>query len=351
MPTTQALFYFDNTTLADSNSIYTDATLTSVAADGYYSDGVIIRQLLGGILQPPIICPSCGLSCNDGSINFNNTPNPQPGLYEMVFNTTSVGAILIHVKPTGSDFPMGIVAIIDGGAVATQKLSCNHDNSNPSLNLISPSFIGSPSTPVFFGDASQANACGFPFPPLSTLNVNLQNYYWDIGTSSFITPATTTNFNIEDYMGDHTLGLNPLVPLIGADPPGAWMVLPRTVIDSNAIRMYVYAYCGGSGNPMFDIDVYCPMILPYVSTSQVFANELDACSATVDDQMFYVSVSQGVTPPPIPELGINDWVFTDAYGQGYAPDGFYKAIFVPPACPTGCVIQVSNGRVIAITGC
>ena len=59
---TQSLYYLDAPSFSSATKVYTDAALTTVAPDGYYSDQSISRQQVGGVLLPQITCPSCDSS-------------------------------------------------------------------------------------------------------------------------------------------------------------------------------------------------------------------------------------------------------------------------------------------------
>ena len=56
---TQGTFYLDAPSLSSASVIYDDANLTTVAADGFYSDGTIVREQALGVLLPQVACPSC----------------------------------------------------------------------------------------------------------------------------------------------------------------------------------------------------------------------------------------------------------------------------------------------------
>lgn len=56
---TQGTYYLDAPSLSAASVIYDDANLTTVAADGFYSDGVISREQSSGALLPQVSCPSC----------------------------------------------------------------------------------------------------------------------------------------------------------------------------------------------------------------------------------------------------------------------------------------------------
>ena len=73
---TQATYYLDAPSLSSATVIYSDINLTTVAADGFYSDGTIVREQVSGSLLPQNSCPSCATPCG-GSISASG----QQGIY------------------------------------------------------------------------------------------------------------------------------------------------------------------------------------------------------------------------------------------------------------------------------
>jgi|TARA_R110000744_G_scaffold271122_1_gene384140 hypothetical protein len=77
----QGTYYFDAATFASATAVFTDSDLTICAADGYYSDGVISRQLVNCVLLDAVVCPDCGgsptppalvFTCAIASLSINN---------------------------------------------------------------------------------------------------------------------------------------------------------------------------------------------------------------------------------------------------------------------------------------
>jgi hypothetical protein len=54
-----AVYYLNGTTLSNSTAIYADVELTICESDGFYSDGVIVRQLVNCVLLNVQGCPTC----------------------------------------------------------------------------------------------------------------------------------------------------------------------------------------------------------------------------------------------------------------------------------------------------
>ena len=59
MARTLSTFYFDGTSFATATAVYTNATLTTLAPDGYYSNEVLVRQQLNGVLLNATTCTTC----------------------------------------------------------------------------------------------------------------------------------------------------------------------------------------------------------------------------------------------------------------------------------------------------
>ena len=67
-------YYSDSPLLSLATAIYQDADLTILAPDAYYSDQVITRRQLIGVLQAPVTCASCAPQCQLSGEGFINNP-------------------------------------------------------------------------------------------------------------------------------------------------------------------------------------------------------------------------------------------------------------------------------------
>lgn len=56
---TSSTYYLNAPSLASATSVFTDDALLINAADGFYSDGVISRELFDSVLLPQVTCPIC----------------------------------------------------------------------------------------------------------------------------------------------------------------------------------------------------------------------------------------------------------------------------------------------------
>tara|TARA_A100000172_G_scaffold76180_1_gene59434 strand:+ start:5945 stop:7264 length:1320 start_codon:yes stop_codon:yes gene_type:complete len=92
---TEALYYMDALTLEEATSIYTDIGLTTLAADGFYSNTAISRQQLNGLLQAQTTCDNCA-----------SPPPTTATLYSVTQNVTNniVGTLGVNYSLSGSGY-------------------------------------------------------------------------------------------------------------------------------------------------------------------------------------------------------------------------------------------------------
>ena len=87
-------YFLDAATLSGATAVFTDATLTTAAPDGYYSDSTVVRQQVGGVLTLSTpACPDCAFPCGQG-VNASG----DQGIYDITFSVgTNIGATIIYV--------------------------------------------------------------------------------------------------------------------------------------------------------------------------------------------------------------------------------------------------------------
>ena len=300
-----ALYYLDGNTLADSTAVYTDAGLTTCAADGFYSDGTIVRELSGCLLLPAQTCPSCNIPCSEFITYLGSD-----GLYNVSVNVggtpTDVGAIVITFVPRG--VPDGIKVSYNGNTY--NELSAQFDGYHASTVATNFTFLG-----------NTANDCG-----ISGSIYALDEYDYSFVDSDFIATGNTESVTVA--AGD--------VSLSAGIPINCIMVVPKVTAGPSNLDVSIASPCGISN---FNIEVACPRLLTAISSTSVYADKLDACSVDPSINIYNVPVNGSYGT-----IGLYDWVFYDDYGQGIADDGFYKL-------STGDVIEVQNGVVIQIATC
>lgn len=303
MPT-QETYYLDAVSLGSASVVYTDANLSTVAPDGFYSDGFISREQVSGVLLPQTACPGCTTPCGS-----NVNASGAQGVYYLSTEVgTDTGAIIIRFDPFG--VPDGIYLYFD-----TQEYN----------GVVSPTYgwlQGTLGLPTYIGQSS-AN-CGIPAGSPYTLDEYEFNN---------VTPAP--------------LGTTMSVPILAGQlqftagaPGNVMMVVPKTNTYPSEIVLQLIGPCSGTA---FNVSVSCPTILTEFSSTTMFASSALACAGTID-QSYYVAHLNGSAGA----LGLYDLVFSDPNGEFKLAAGFYKTT----AASANDWFQVdANGAIIAFGVC
>jgi hypothetical protein len=133
-------YYLDAPSLGSASVIYSDAALTIIAEDGFYSDGVISREQVSGVLLPQQTCPSCELPVT-GLIWETTVDNPCDATPWVVSNQN----LKIRYNVTDSENCGGTCSSIQAGT-ATATITVGAVNVNMGLSF---SGIGELEAPDF----------------------------------------------------------------------------------------------------------------------------------------------------------------------------------------------------------
>ena len=302
-------YVIDGPSLGSSTTIYTDASMTTFAADGYYSDGSIVRELISGSLQPQANCPTCSQPCNTGVVTATGD-----GSYDMGIDLgASTGAVLVKVTlPAPNAIPIGIKAEYNG--------TVYNGGSSPTYFKLQ----GAAGLHTYIGSSSLD--CGVvansPY-----VNIPVQKY----NGTSFINTGLITSISV----------VSPQLKLTLASPFEFYMVIPKISASIPDLNVNIQSLCGGSAT--FDIEVSCPFTLPFGLGSLGYGTAFDACSQPTDQNIYYVHVNGAAGV-----LGLADLVFQDSDGLTPLADGFYQA---PAMLGGNDWFQVENGVLIQIGNC
>jgi len=283
MPT-PTTYFLNGPSLGSSTSIYTDAGLSVCAPDGFYSDGVIVREQVGCILQVAQECPNCAVTCGD-SIGISTANS---GAFVMNFEAgAGLGAIIVRFNPF--TVPDGI------------KIEFNSNVYNVFSSVVYgylyPLIPGGP--PIFLGRLSDdCITTGTPYV--------LPEYEYD--GSAFVSTGNTQTITVSP--GQKALTLN--------SPMNCIAVVPKTSASPSNVRVTVYGVCD---NTLSSISVGCPVMLNSFPCSNPAFTPLDICGVVVENQTYYIApvTGNGIT------LGLYDWIFADPYGEVIVSDGYYKS--------------------------
>ena len=304
---TSSTFYLNGPSLASATAAFTDDNLTICAADGFYSDGVIVREQLGCVLLPQQTCPACATPCGEAI-----TASGAQGIYLVNLETgTDIGAIVIRFDP--ASVPDGIRATFN--SVVYNKLTSPVDGLHQSSGASDFTVVGA--TGADCGLAG--NTTNFP-----TITEFLYN-----GTA-FVATGNTQSLTI--YPGDVSLG---------AAPGNCMLVIPKTTASPSIVNIEIIGPCGGTA---WSIEANCPALLPGFSSSFGYVSSITACAASLTQTYYHASLDN--TPGSI---DVYDFVYFNDNGSVPLSDGYYNA--------TGSItggadyFQVTNGVVVAVGNC
>lgn len=120
---TSATFYLDAPSLSSASVVYSNATLTTVAANGFYSDGTIVREQSGGVLLPQSSCPSCAAT-QSFIIYFDVTTSP-PNTYGWASSSAACAGtgtpLTVYIIGTATDLYDAVVT--KGKALYTNSIT------------------------------------------------------------------------------------------------------------------------------------------------------------------------------------------------------------------------------------
>tara|TARA_R110002020_G_scaffold70385_2_gene182621 strand:- start:1325 stop:2269 length:945 start_codon:yes stop_codon:yes gene_type:complete len=305
-------YYIDSSTFATATGVYIDASLTTAAPDGYYSDGVIYRLQTSGLLSRNITCPDCNPPCG-GAISGTGTQ----GVYYINYDVgNSIGAVIITLTPAGTFRPVGISTIYDGQSY--NEFSSVNDGYLAGTPVNAPTYVG-----------DTAADCG-----IAGVLHTIDEYDYNVATGLFTATGTQLSFGVTASQVQTTTGT-----------PGACvMVIPKLNISPTIIAVSIFAPCASTN---WTIAATCPTALTSFQCSSLpFANSTLACADTPEIVCYNAPVT-GVAGSP----DINDWIFTDPNGNNKLSNaggaGYYKW---DDGSASGAWFEIDGNSVVISTG-
>lgn len=285
-----AIFYINGTTLSNSTAVFSDANLTTCAADGFYSDGTIVREQSSCSLLPIVQCPECLTACGGTPITYN--------LGEGVFlldidlgdTASDVGAVIVKFTP--ANIPDGIKATYDG--VVYNKFSLD----NATVGGYKGSTVANGYTYLGYDTATCVPIAGTTYSGLTEYRYDGTNFVATGNTQDITPQAGELQFNTV------------------ANPGTFYMVIPKLTTAPAALNIEIAGVCTSTA---FTVEIDCPVLLTGYSSSLGASDSITACGYTTGFTYYNVPVSGTAGVPDV-----NDWVFSDAYGENILSQGFYK---------------------------
>ena len=300
-------YFIDGTSLSNASAVFDTAALTTKAPDGFYSDGAIVREQVGGFLTFQTVCPSCTFPCGQ-AINAGGGS----GVFELTFGTgNSVGCTIVYFNP--QSVPDGIRVLYDNNTF--NELTSPTYGYLASNNANNYTFIG-----------ATANDCN---PPIGqTLDAGgysgLDERQWN-----------GSNFDLVGTSGTVT-GTSGDVVLTAAAPGYSTLYIPKNVATPEDFTVQITGVCGTA----WQVEINCPVLLTGVPTSQL--------NGQCDDEKpntYYNVPNRGGTAG---EPAVREFFVTDAYGNNRAAQGSYT---IDPPSGQKQIDVDANGVIISMINC
>jgi len=337
---TLGTFCFDGVNFSSATSLYTDSTLSTLANDGYYGQGLIVRQQLNGVLLNAQPCSACLVPCGSGlSASIGN----QNGVFDANIDLANdLGAVVIRCFMGGS-VPDGIIATLNGVGYNRLTAADNHngvslvDGSNTQVDYAGignqgtslPTYVGNQNADLLSNSPyDSAGSC--PTQGTSPANFSLvSGTYVDQGTTQNVTVAS----NAIGYASD-------------PNSPVFTMVVPKTSVTPTVLNLKIFAPLCGTA---FNWEVDCPIALP---SFQASTPENAATCAAATQTYYFIQNATGTSVPysirtnTVPEVG--NFVFSDANGSTYLGDAATIKYFIIGGTTA---LGVRNGVVVSSGPC
>lgn len=320
--------YFNAPTFSEATTVYDDALLSAVSVDGYYSDGVVTRYQLTGVLGINATCPTCvTYPCTSGV----TIPTVVPARYDLKTTFGSaIGAIKLTVSNVGL-FPIGIQLMKDN--IQYDVKFSSTDTAFEALGQINAPVTFNLS---FFSSGATAPCSSYNFSSLS-----LPTYMYD--ETDWVTDNVLSTVSLSNKRSATTEEtLNTLI-----------LYVPKTSATDFTLRTIAVAPCGGAGQAA-PISIGCPLALPAFDISSPQPNANAACVAGIASQL-YVGYVSGATVGGDVRISVNDFIFEDANGNIKATNAWYgiNRINAEGGGSAGqkSRIQVQDGIVVQLQSC
>jgi len=331
-------YCFDGLNFSQASSLYTDSTLSVLAADGFYSQGGVVRQQSNGVLLAAQACGNCSVPCGNGiSVSLS-----QNGFFDINFDVgNTLGAVVAYFY-MGNSIADGVIAnfnsvnynrltaqgndgttLVDGSGTAVDYSGIGNQGTGD------PTYVGSDTANIiraYTNTSVTPGVCNTGDAP--------ENYSY--AGSSYVAQGTLNPLTVTNTMCGRALSGSPVFT----------MVIPKTSASPTSLNLKISAPACGT---FFAYELDCPAGLSSFGSS--VAQSTTACA--VNTQTYYFAKNATGTNVPftvdtntIPNVG--NFVFTDANGATYLNDTATIQYYI-----TGntTAIGVRNGVVVSSAAC
>jgi hypothetical protein len=336
-------YCFDGLNFSQATSLFTDSGLTTLAPDGWYSQGGIIRQQLNGVLLNAQPCSECLVPCGsgvEGSFSAN-------GLFTATVDLgNTIGASILYFF-MGNAIPDGVGVTYNG--TQYNRLTCGGNHNTTSI------VDGSGTTVDYAGIGNQGTG--------NVTYVGSDTQVPQLLAQSPFNNIPSGSCSNSDKPQDYTLTGNPATYVaqgtyqtvtavsaqVGCNPTGSQvftLVVPKTTSSPTVVTVLISAPLCGT---LFRWEVDCPIVLPNFTASAI--QSTTACAAATTTYYFARNATGQSTPFSIdtnttPNIG--NWVFSDANGSTYLNDTSTIKYYIISGTTA---LGVRNGVVVSRGNC
>ena len=311
-----ALYYFDTPNFSDATAVFTDSNLPNCAADGYYSDDIIVREQINCVLQAAQACADCTGATPTPTPTATPTPTvttvtptptpssltPTPTAPTPTPTVTAIPTptptVTVTSPPSGRYYRL--LPCIEGESITScyifneteptnnqRYLNANteeyfyYDNSFPSLVTVESDLRCTPDMELVPNETACPAAPGLSTPTLYTLRKCSNNKIYEYSSTN--TYASNTKLVDDCSVYFIVTGVSPAA---GTYPTAVGIlgcVDKNGIIEGNSGFISCTFHC--SGEQYFNLEE-CSIDNPGLTQSGPTINELSYLNLTIGDVIF-----------------------------------------------------------------
>jgi hypothetical protein len=298
--------YLDGPDFASATGVYADANLTTQYIDQWFSDGLVFRQQVSGLLGVASTCALCTTDCGSDPISGTGL---KKGKYTASYDLgATTGAVI--VKYTPNLVPNGIRATYDGTNYnkLTSPVYGKLQSTVPSNNFTVCGDVASQCTGLISTNSFLEYA------------YNLSSVAWDYLNSSESIAIAVGDLELQALSSGQCI-----------------MVIPKIAAGPTTLAIDILATCGPTD---FALDVDCPVTIAATTTTIAgWGSSLAACGETQATSHYIVHADGTTGGAPT----LHAYVFTDVNGATEAVDGWIAHV--------GGSYEIFSGIIITVTIC
>ena len=335
-------YCFDGTSFSQASSLYTDATLSTLAPDGYYSQGQVVRRQLSGVLLNAQACTACSVECGTG---ISESIGNQNGIFSADINlNNSTGAVVLYFY-LGSSVPDGVLATYDSIVYNRMTAKNNHDGVvllDGAGTTVDYAGIANQGTglPTYAGNQNSSLVGSYSNVPGAGCVQGDQPEDYLLVSSNYTAQGTYQSISVANAQVGYSSDASTLTS------PVFTLVVPKSSVTPTNVNLKVYAPLCGTA---FYWEIACPTNLPTFTASA--AQSTISC-AVATTTYYFIQNATGTTVPftvstnTTPEVG--NWVFTTSNGSTYLNDTITIQYYI---ISNTTYIGVRNGVVVSTGNC